>query len=261
MLKKYGILIFLYFLGLSPLSYAEWGDRVVFRPNWQKVKKAAFKAVADPQTWIPAAGALFVQIDDLDGRISDWVSDNNPIFGSEDRAKSISDYLRGASAAAYVLTGLFCPYRDGISGFLRDKGKGFLIGGMALLINWQITEGLKDISERDRPDYEDNESFPSGHASTAALLSSLATKNLEYIDISDTTKRWLGYAFSSLAFATAYARVEGRKHYPSDVLMGYAIGHFIGVFFDELFFKKNSRINLSVSPMPGGFFVGFHKSF
>ena len=259
MLKK-SILFFYFFLLFPALCWSERGKNVSFTPGWQSVKKAAFRAVTDPETWIPAAGALFVQIDDLDDRISDWVSDNNPIFGSEDRAKSISDYLRGASAAAYVVTELLSPHEGGISNFLKDKGKGFLIGGIALLIDWQITQGLKDVSERDRPDYEDDESFPSGHAATSSLLSTLATKNLEYMSLSDNTKKLLHIGFSSLAFATAYARLEGRKHYPSDVLMGYAIGHFLGVFFDELFFSKAAPSDLSFYTIPGGFFIGFHKN-
>jgi len=254
------LLIFiLFFLGLKE-SYGEWGKNVVLIPEWQKIKKAAFKAIIAPETWIPAAGALLVQIDDLDDRISDWAADNNPVFGSEDRAKSISDYLGGASAAAYALTGLLCPYDGDVSDFLKNKGKGFLIGSIALLIGWQLAEGLKDISDRTRPDYEDDESFPSGHTLIVSLLSTLATQNLEYMDISDRSKKLLHIGFSSLAFTTAWARIEARKHYPSDVLMGYAIGHFLGIFFNELFFykTKSSYTHFSVTPLPGGVMFGFH---
>ena len=40
---------------------------------------------------------------------------------------------------------------------------------------------------------------------------------------------------AGLAVGTAYARVEAKEHFPSDVLVGAALGHFIGVFANEAF--------------------------
>ena len=35
--------------------------------------------------------------------------------------------------------------------------------------------------------------------------------------------------------ATAWARVEANQHYPSDVLVGLGLGHFMGSFFTHAF--------------------------
>jgi membrane-associated phospholipid phosphatase len=38
-----------------------------------------------------------------------------------------------------------------------------------------------------------------------------------------------------LAGGVAWARVEGRRHYPSDVLFGAALGHFLTAFIHDAF--------------------------
>jgi hypothetical protein len=41
------------------------------------------------------------------------------------------------------------------------------------------------------------------------------------------TKKVLRYSTNTVAVATAWARVEAEKHYPTDVLVGAALGHFL----------------------------------
>jgi membrane-associated phospholipid phosphatase len=98
-----------------------------------------------------------------------------------------------------------------------------------------VAEGLKLVANRARPfeangrgDFEDspngrwNSSFPSGHAiNTWALASVIAheyPKPLVYV---------IAYG---LASTVSVARVGARKHFPSDVLVGGALGWFIGDF-------------------------------
>ncbi len=84
----------------------------------------------------------------------------------------------------------------------------------AQVLNLIVTDGLKAVVRRRRPDGGPF-SFPSGHTSatiaTAAVL-----------------QRHLGLAASMPVFAlagyVAASRVQGRHHYPSDVLFGAAIG-------------------------------------
>ena len=38
-----------------------------------------------------------------------------------------------------------------------------------------------------------------------------------------------------IAAGTAWARVEGKVHFPSDVLTGIALGHFIALFISNAF--------------------------
>ena len=57
---------------------------------------------------------------------------------------------------------------------------------------------------------------------------------------------------------TGWARVEAEKHYPSDVLAGYAIGHFIARFMYHAFLTEGDQvpsIQISAAPLPGGAFL------
>jgi membrane-associated phospholipid phosphatase len=59
-------------------------------------------------------------------------------------------------------------------------------------------------------------------------------------------------ALASMVAATAWGRIEGKKHYPSDVLAGAALGNFIGNFvtglYNEKIPDKTSTINMQISP-------------
>lgn len=61
--------------------------------------------------------------------------------------------------------------------------------------------------------------------------------------MSNLTKLGLKTRVGTLAVGTAWARVEADVHYPSDVLTGLALGHFIAAFFNEAFLmpKKNDH--------------------
>lgn len=82
-----------------------------------------------------------------------------------------------------------------------------------------VATGLKEVFPKSRPDGSDRKSFPSGHTSNAfAAAASLAERQ--------------GLAVGIPAFAVAgfvgLARVEGKKHYWSDVAVGAGIGTLAG---------------------------------
>lgn len=57
-----------------------------------------------------------------------------------------------------------------------------------------------------------------------------------------------------MAVITAWARVEGNVHYPSDVLVGAALGNFIGMFIHDAFIGRaeDDIPIVSVAPKRGG---------
>ena len=55
-----------------------------------------------------------------------------------------------------------------------------------------------------------------------------------------------------LAAATAFARVAGREHFPSDVLAGGAIGYLIGGYVVHIHQPGSSQNRIMISPMVGG---------
>ncbi len=86
-----------------------------------------------------------------------------------------------------------------------------------------------------RPDGSDDESFPSGHTSHAFAFATLANRNLDSLDYLEDVRAPLQVANTVLASGVAWARVEARKHYPSDVLFGAALGHFLTAFIHDAF--------------------------
>jgi membrane-associated phospholipid phosphatase len=212
-----------------------WGQDATLFPGWQRLGKAARHAAFSPETWAPATAALVLQIDDWDEDISEWAVDNTPIFGSPEDAEDASDYLRDATGVIYFLAALATPSGEEPKAWSVAKLKGLTVGVTAVLLTDGTTELLKNATDRKRPDGSDDESFPSGHTSSASAFTTLANRNLQSLSLSKTNRTLLRIGFTTLAAGTGWARVEAGRHYLSDVLVGYALGHFISSFFNDAF--------------------------
>ena len=66
-----------------------------------------------------------------------------------------------------------------------------------------------------------------------------------------------------LATGVAWARVKAGAHYPSDVLAGAALGHFLSAFIYDAFtgLPEHKRWGLYVSPTKGGAMIGLSFGF
>ena len=110
-------------------------------------------------------------------------------------------------------------------GDTRDKETARL-AAVALVNAAAVTQGLKLLTGRGRPTEEDAGdftgpttesgmgSFPSGHTSAAFAVATVYAER-------HPKRKWLYYG---LAAAVAVARVDKSKHFPSDVLVGAAVG-------------------------------------
>ncbi len=195
----------------------EWGQDATFKPGWEAVRESAVRAAKSPYTWAPLAGAALLQIGDWDSELADWASENTPVFGSQQSARDASDTLKDISAAAWLVTALATPSGDSSREWLAAKSKGIAVGVTASLLTGGITSAVKNWSDRTRPDGSNTDSFPSGHSSSAS------------------------------AYATLAARVEGGVHYPSDVLAGMALGHFVAAFINDAFMGLSDSATESVA--------------
>ena len=262
--------LFAWILSVGPLAGCgtlpngrRWGQDATLFPGWQRVGMAARNAAFSPETWAPAAAALVLQIDDWDEEISEWAVDNTPIFGSPDDAEDASDYLRDATGVTYFITALATPSGEDPKSWSVAKLKGLSAGVAAVLTTHGTTELLKKATDRTRPDGSDNESFPSGHASSASAFATLANRNLRSLSLSETNRTLLRIGFTTLAGAAGWARVEAGRHFPSDVLVGYALGHFISAFFNDAFLglDQNEGPRLTVEPSQDGLIAGIQFVF
>ena len=143
------------------------------------------------------------------------------------------------------------------------KAKGISVGYVALHSTRNTTFFFKEQTGRTRPDQRGDDSFPSNHGSKTAVMSMLASKNIDSLPISNVYKTSLKIGTFSLDAGTAWARVEGKRHFPSDVLAGMALGHFFGIFFNDAFLGLNQtdQIGLTIEPSIDGPLITFHWIF
>ncbi len=226
-----------------------WGEDVTFLPSGAQLGRAAWNALKHPMTWAPIAGAAVLQIDDWDHRISDWAMDETPLFGSVEDAKdarswtgTVSDYVYFASVAA-------TPSGDGALDWGWAKAKGLAVGAAARYTTFfAVDRVLKPAFPRDRPDGSDDRSFPSQHAANMAVNATLTSSNLHSLTAPTSVVWALDAGSIGLATVGSWSRVEAGGHFPSDILVGAALGHFLGQFFEEAFLGLDAPA-LEVQPV------------
>jgi membrane-associated phospholipid phosphatase len=202
-----------------------------------------------------------LQIDDLDRRTSDWARDHTPVFGSQQSAEDWSDDLRSASVALQVATLLATPSGEEPRAWLINKAKGAAVEIAAVGATSAATVTLKNATDRERPNGADRESFPSGHASSAAVHGELAKRNLEAIDMASAARSAADIGIDIVMAGTAWARVEAGWHYPSDTLVGMALGTFIASFATRAFLPEAADGALSLAATDGGAVVEWQFRF
>ena len=194
-----------------------------------------------------------MQVDSWDEDVSEWARDETPIFGSEGSAQDWSDGLRNAAVAGYAVSVLATP----------SKARNAAVGVGAFAVTAGITEGLKVATERERPNGVDDKSLPSGHAANAAVFNTLAVHNLQAIDMGPRLRTSLEIGAGAVTVGTAWARVESGDHYPSDVLVGMALGNFMGAFFAQTFLglEPDARMSFGAEPVRGGAMLHWETRF
>ena len=237
---------------LFATSGCSGGNRDV--PVTDRLKVELSEAALERATWMPLAGAAMLGITGLDGKIAEWAAERNPFFGNQGRARRMSDNLQNGLIAAMGSTAVFAPYRDGYTQFPGDR---LVANAMAWGGANGVVAGLKETVRRDRPDDSDHRSFPSGHAVAAFASASLFERNIgQSIDSPSLRLPVKASAFLAAA-GVAWARVEGEKHHPADVLVSAAIGNlFTHTLYDSLVTGEGSAA-LGVSAGRDGFSVRF----
>lgn len=244
-MKRYLVICFkiscLLFLGFilnncaSTAPHRAWGEDSGTGFSLEHIGKSALNAATAYETWLPLAGAGFIAVTNTDVKIQDWAARNTPVFGSTSNAKSYSDLFLNASTWIYITSAVVTPSGDPLPDCLLNKTKGFAVGFSAILSTQMLTEGLKTYTNRERPDGTDNKSFPSGHTSAVAVNNTLTMRNIEYLNLNPYIETPLNIALRTMTLATGWARVEGNKHYPTDVLFSAALGNFMGAFINDAF--------------------------
>ena len=240
----------------------KWGEDAIYPVDFKRISDAAYHAFFDLQTLIPAAGALVCTVDHYDQKVSKWATSHHPIFGSKDSASQASDYLFYGLGAETLITALATPSGKDPKDWVYSKAKGVSVELGAELVNVGITSLLKNATDRTRPDGE-GKSFPSGHSSEAFSSATLSNRNLNSITMPEGVRMPLQIGNLLLATGVAWTRVEAGKHYPSDVLAGAALGHFLSAFIYDAFMgvSEDERLGLYVLPSKHGVMIGLSFGF
>jgi membrane-associated phospholipid phosphatase len=122
---------------------------------------------------------------------------------------------------------------------------------LALEATDAAVEGLKDVTDRRRPDASDDRSFPSGDATRVSLRATLASRNAR-TQLANHPLDATSAACASLAILSAWSRLEARRHFASDVLAGIALGHVMGALTDEAFIGAAAGTRVAVVPSHRG---------
>ena len=115
----------------------------------------------------------------------------------------------------------------------------------ASIVNGVYTEVLKLAVKRERPNGEDNKSFPSGHASNAFTLATVVQRHYGWK---------IGAPAYALAGLVGVSRLQQNKHYLSDVVMGGALGYIVGrtvVRINGLPLEPRHQTTWNLSPIAG----------
>jgi len=269
-LKRYYVIIPLVMLSISLFitgcgtlnNGRGWGQDAIYPIELKRITHAANHAFFDLQTLIPAAGALVFTVDHYDKNVSHWATNHHPIFGSENTAEQASEYLLYTLEAETFVTMLATPSGEDPKDWAYSKAKGLGIELGAELVTVGTTSLLKNATDRSRPD-GGSKSFPSSHSSNAFSSATLSNRNLNSITMPEGVRMPLQIGNLLLATGVAWARVEAGKHYPSDVLAGAALGHFLSAFIYDAFMgvPEDERLGLYVSPSKHGAMIGVSFGF
>ncbi len=221
---------------LSTGGCATGGDNGV----WRRLVDNSHSSIKQKSVWVPLAAAAVLAATSADREISEWAIEHQPVFGSTDNASDWSDWLANGLVAAALFTS-FVQRDEEYQPLVTDV---FALGGA-----YVFSSMVKGVAERTRPDGTSDLSFPSLHATWAFSAAQIAAREVSTFETPYAGAIQVG--LFTLASASAWARVEAARHYPSDVLVGAAIGNFFAGIGNACL-EKRKNVMVSYAPTQDG---------
>ena len=136
------------------------------------------------------------------------------------------------------------------STLIKGDKKGTWQFTKGFVVNQALTMGLKVIIDKERPNMENNDSFPSGHTSTTFQSAAFIQKRYGWK---------YGIPSYLLAGITGYSRLDADKHDIYDVLAGAVIGVGSSYLFTAPY--QQEHMALTFSSGNGDYLLGFKFKF
>jgi membrane-associated phospholipid phosphatase len=200
--------------------------------------------------WLLPLGALTAAALTTDASVSAAVGFNPArIRFSKDFSNAMEDGSIGAAAGLYLLGKITHNEKARETGVLGIEA--VIDATIAVEVLKLATNRLRpNVGPRTGPFWEDdadnfttNGSFPSGHSAIVWAVVHV---------ISDETpgNTWLHIGLYFLAASTAVTRVTGQEHFPSDALVGSAIGYLVGGYVYRHHSAASGREGIPVMILP-----------
>lgn len=191
-------------------SCASSGQHFESRPWGQAWDQFA----SQPEQWVPVAATaiatpLLLPFDE-----------QNTVESNEDQFFHTNE----STGTAWALGLGLAPLAWGAVDAIGSSDARFLeVSSEAIGLTLVSTQVLKAVVHRERPDQSANDSFPSGHTSFAFAGATLLARRWQ--DEQDGSL--LGYLLYVPATYVGLSRLEGERHWLSDITFGAALGLFV----------------------------------
>ena len=190
--------------------------------------------------------------------------DRRSVFNQSSSAASASDYIRTGITIFPLLLLTEHHTKQDISALL-------VMSAEVMAITYGLTATTKNLANRTRPNTFNpatpldertssgsRESFFSGHTSHTAAASFFLAKVISdyHPNMARGKKIALWTLAAGIPATTAYLRVKAGKHFPTDVMAGYAVGAVTGWLIPHLHKAERpnffGKLNWQVYPAAGG---------
>ncbi len=219
----------------GPLGNGRSWGRDTSLTRVKHISSAAGQALRDPRTWLPAAGALALNLSGWDKKVSGWAGAKTPVFGSNEQAQDASLAFGTAAELGFVSTALLTPNGRYVGEITSS------IGAMA---------GGK--TER-----------PSAGSASAFSYAALGRRNAEALDLDPKTHTFLDFAFATATAGSAWGEVEAKTNSPSNALVGAALNNFFVKFLYKSFLgdPQEKHFGIAVDAQHKGVSMEFSMPF
>lgn len=253
-LCQYILLCFIPFMSSCGLlnKKGNWGKNALYPVKAERIIWSLKKNLSSAHVWLPVAGAGVIVIGNYEDKISNWIAEEKHIFPDHKTADDWSDInnqiLKYQTYASTLLTPS-ANEENSWGDYLQNKVRGAAVVVTSTSLPRYFHDRISETFPRQRPNKADMRSFPSSHATKASAYNMINIKNYEAINMDSNFRIGLITLNTGMAVITSWARVEGHRHNPTDVMIGYALGSFMSGFIYDSLMNHDPAHSLVILPM------------